>query len=77
MSIRMHTGARYITVISAYAPTLLASDEDKNDFYKQLSDLPSSISAVHDIALLGDVNARIGADSWYSVIGRFGVGGQN
>jgi len=71
MSIRMRT-----RVISAYAPTLLASDEDKDEFYQQLSDLLSSIPAGHDIALLGDFNARIGADadSWTSVIGRFGVG---
>jgi len=76
MSIRMRTRAGYITVISAYAPTLLASDEDKDEFCQQLSDLLSSITAGHDITLLGDFNARIGADadSWTSVIGRFGVG---
>jgi len=39
MSIRMRTRTGYITVISAYAPTLLASDEDKDEFYQQLSDL--------------------------------------
>jgi len=60
-------------VIAAYAPTLLASDEDKDEFYQQLSDL-SCIPAGHDIALLGDFNARIDADSWTTVIGRFGVG---
>ena len=71
----MCTRAGYITVISAYAPVLLASDEYKDEFYQQLSDL-SNIPAGHDIALLGDFNARIGAyaDSWTSVIGRFGVG---
>ena len=72
----MRTRAGYITAISAYAPTLLASDEDKDEFYQQLSDLLSSIPAGHDVALLGDFNARIGAgaDSWTSNIGRFGVG---
>jgi len=53
--------AGYNTVISAYAPTLLASDEDKDEFYQKLSDLLSSIPAGHDIALLGDFNTRIGA----------------
>ena len=72
VSIRMRTRAGYITVISAYAPTLLGSDEDKDEFYQQLSDLLSSNPAGHDIALLGDFNARIGVDtdSWTSVIGR-------
>jgi len=72
----MRTRAGYVTAISAYAPTLLASVEDKDEFNQQLSDLLSSIPAGHDIALLGDFNARIGAyaDSWTSVIGRFGVG---
>ena len=76
MSIRMRNRAGYITVISAYAPTFLASDKDKDEFYQQLSDLLSSIPAGHFIALLGDFNERIGAnaDSWTSVIGRFGVG---
>ena len=55
---------------------MLASDEDKDEFYQQLSYLVSSISAGHNIALLGDFNARTGADadSWTSVLGRFGVG---
>jgi len=72
----LRTRAVYVTVISAYAPTLLASGEDKDEFYQPLSDLLSSIPAGHDIALLGDFNARIGADadSWTSVIGRFGEG---
>jgi len=76
MSIRMRTRARYITVISAYAPTLLAYDKHKDEFYQQLSDLLSSITAGHDIALLGDFSACIGADadSWTSVIGHSGVG---
>jgi len=76
MSIRMRTKAGYITVISAYAPTLLASDEDKDEFYQRLSDLLLSIPTGHDIALLGDFNARIGADadSWTSFVGRLGVG---
>ena len=47
----MRTRVGYITVNSAYAPTLLASDEDKDDFYQKLSDLLSSIPAGHDIAM--------------------------
>ena len=71
----MRTRAGYITVISAYAPTLLASDDDKDEFYQQLTNLISSIPAGHDMTLLGDFNARIcaDADSWTSIIGRFGV----
>jgi len=55
MSIRLCTRARYITVISAYAPTLLVSDEDKDEFYEQHNDLLSSIPASHNIALLQDL----------------------
>jgi len=71
MSIRMRTRAGYITVISAYAPTSLASDEGNDEFYQQLTDLFSSIPAGHNIAPLGDFN---GANSWTSFIGRFSVG---
>jgi len=71
MSIRMRTRPGYTTVISAYAPTLLASGKDMDEFYQQRSDLFSSIPIGNDVALSGDLNARIGADSW---IIRFGVG---
>jgi len=60
------------SVISANALTLLASDKDKDEFYQQFSDPLSSIPVGHDISILGDFNARIGADadSWSSIIRR-------
>jgi len=53
MSIRTHTTAGYITGISAYAPTLLASDEDKDEFYQQLDEFDrKDCNNYHDISLL-------------------------
>ena len=72
--------SRQATMISAYAPTLDATDEDKEMFYAQLDTILTAIPESENIFLLGDVNARLGrlsADVWTGVIGRHGVGNVN
>ena len=64
------------TVISAYAPTLLADDQTKELFYATLDTVLTAIPNEDKIILLGDFNARVGRDSdiWRGTIGREGVG---
>ena len=71
--------SRQATMISAYAPTLDATDEDKEMFYAQLDTILTAIPESEKIFLLGDFNARVGrsADVWTGVIGRHGVGNVN
>ena len=66
-------------IISAYAPTLGHSDEDKERFYSSLSDIIKGVPSSQKLLLLGDFNARVGRDSssWENVIGRHGVGREN
>ena len=66
-------------MISAYVPTLDATDEDKDMFYDQLDTILIAIPESEKIFLLGDFNARVGrsADAWTGVIGRHGVGNGN
>ena len=49
-----------ITVISCYSPTNVASKEDKDTFYAELTELTKSIPKHNVILIGGDMNARIG-----------------
>ena len=79
MSIRIELAkGQFLTLISAYGPTMQRSDQEKESFYESLGVVLDS--AKHDkIIILGDLNARVGRDwhSWPSVIGKHGVGNMN
>ena len=80
MKLRIPLGkSRYLTVISAYAPTLTSPDEDKEQFYEHLDQVIRSTSQSDKLVVLGDFNARVGRDfsSWEGVLGRHGVGKVN
>jgi len=70
---------RHLTLISAYAPTLVADDAAKDRFYDDLHRTLRSIPRSDKIFLLGDFNARVGADfhAWGDIIGKHGVGNIN
>jgi len=53
---------RIMVLISAYAPTLLAADDDKEAFYDCLNSTICSVPFRHRLLLIGDFNARIGRD---------------
>ena len=75
-TIRLHTNRGYIMLISAYAPTLVAEAEDKDHFYSQIEETMRTVPKSDIIALLGDFNARTGADfaAWPDCLGHFVVG---
>lgn len=52
---------RKATIISAYAPTLLADQLDKEVFYSNLDALLSQVPRRNKIVLLGDFNAKLSA----------------
>ena len=52
-----------ISIISAYAPTEVALDEEKDKFYEKLRDFYLSIPTHTAIILAGDLNARFGMNS--------------
>lgn len=64
------------TLISAYAPTMMNSDEVKDKFYEDLDALLSSMKGTDKLILLGDFNARVGSNhfAWDGVIGKNGIG---
>lgn len=60
---------RQVTIIRAYAPTLVASEQDKDKFYSSLGVCLQEIHRTDRVLLLGDFNDRIGHD----VLGKHGV----
>ncbi len=70
---------RYVTVISAYAPTLTSAEETIEHFYANLSSVLRLVPASDKLILLGDFNARVGQDHtrWEGVLDKHGVGKTN
>ena len=75
LSLRLTTTLGPVNIMSAYAPTLCSTAEEKDDFYGQLETAIKEIPASEHLYLLGDFNARIGSDHflWPQCIGHFGV----
>ena len=72
-------GNTHLTVISAYAPTMVYAEEEKEAFYELLSNTLHATPDSDKLLLLGDFNARVGSDyaTWPSVLGRHGMGKVN
>ena len=73
------TKDKYVTLISAYAPTLTNPDEVKDRFYEDLRHILLQVPPQDSILLLGDFNARVGNDCkiWPKVIGKHLLGSSN
>ena len=69
-------GKKFVTIISAYAPTMTNPEEVKDKFYEDLDAIISAVPAADKLVLLGDFNARVGCDStsWEGVLGKHGIG---
>ena len=79
LTLRLNTTAGPLNLVSTYAPTLAATPEIKDEFYENLAFIVSNIPNSEQLALLGDFNARVGADhdSWPSCLGHHGTGKMN
>ncbi|PZC71480.1 hypothetical protein B5X24_HaOG213343 [Helicoverpa armigera] len=79
MTCRLSTSSGFVTLISAYAPTLKSSPESKDLFYDQLCETLSRVRSGDRLIILGDFNARVGQShaSWPDCMGSHGVGTLN
>jgi len=70
---------RYMTIIGAYAATLPAEDSVKDQFYAALHSALNAVPRSDKLFLMGDFNARVGADysAWGDIIGKHGTGKLN
>ena len=76
---RFQSSARNVTVVNAYAPTNLATDDDKDQFYEQLQAVINKAPKRDLLILLGDMNAKIGSENsgLEHVMGIHGMGTMN
>lgn len=79
LTLQLNTSSGLVTLLCVYSPTLGAAMEIKDRFYDALSAKIENVPANHHLVVLGDFNARIGADheTWPSCIGHFGTGKLN
>ena len=72
-------GRHTVTLISCYASTLAASQDEKEEFYEQLSLAIDAVVFKDKLFKLGNFNARVGRDHqlWHRVIGRHRIGSKN
>ena len=75
LNLCLNTTEGSVTLISVYTPTLSATPDAKDEFYKNLASTIRNIPSTEQLVLLGNFNARVGADndSWPSCLGPFGV----
>ena len=70
------TKDRNATIVSAFAPTMVNPEENKQTFYSQLKGTLRNIPSTDKLLLIGYFNARIGRenDKWPSALGKYGIG---
>ena len=73
---RFFTKFAKLTIIQCYAPTEMAAQETKEEFYSQLQEAISTVSSHDVLIVMGDLNAKIGSDNsgYERNIGRHGLG---
>ena len=62
LTLRLNPTTGQVTLISVYAPTLSATPDTKDIFYENLASTIRNIPSKKQVVILGDFNARAGAD---------------
>jgi len=72
-------GGHVATLFSCYAPTLATTQEEKEQFYDQLSRATKAVPFKHQLFILGDFNARVCNDFkvWNKILRHHGIGNEN
>ena len=79
LTIRLSTRAGHANIMSVYAPTLCSTADSKDQFYEELDVAIGNIPKTKQLYILGDFNARVGADheAWPTCLGHHGMGKMN
>jgi exonuclease III len=70
------TTIRNITMIQCYAPTAVADEDERQEFYVQLNEVLRKQKKRDIIILGGDLNAKVGQEN-EGLMGRHGLGERN
>nr|VZI32826.1 unnamed protein product [Spirometra erinaceieuropaei] len=80
MSLRLPLwGGKFVTIISAYVPSMTSPDAVGDKFYEDLHAFLATVLKADKLIVLGDLNARVGTDhaTWRRVLGPHGLRGSN
>ena len=79
MAVKLIVGKRLMNIISAYAPQIGRSEEEKDVFWDKMMDLTTAIPEDEAVILGGDLNGHVGdsVDGYDGVHGGFGFGKRN
>ena len=79
MVVKLVIGEVLVNVLSAYAPQVGRTDEEKTKFWDELFDTVSSVASSEKIVLLGDLNGHIGKEreGYETVHGGYSFGSRN
>ena len=79
MATKLEIKGSILNIVSAYAPQVNNSMEEKNDFWEDLEGLIESISTEERIVLGADLNRHVGKGNTgdEKIIGRYGAGTRN
>ena len=75
LTLRRSTSSGPVNIVTAYAPTMYLNPDGKDQFYNALDQTIGMLTPSEHIYLLGDFNARVGAEhiTWLTCIGHHGV----
>ena len=79
MAIKLEVKGSILNIVSAYAPQVNYSMEEKNDFWEDLDSLIESISKEEKIVFGADLNGHVGEGNIgdEEIMGRYGAGTRN
>ena len=79
MAMKLEVNGSILNIVSAYAPQVNYSMEEKNDFWEDLDGLIESISTEERIVLGADLNGHVGEGNIgdEEIMGRYGAGTRN
>ena len=77
MWVRVRMGRECWTFVSAYGLGCERSEEERDEFWNDLTRCVDGLSTRNYVVVLGDLNARVGDGEVEGVVGKYGVPGEN
>ena len=77
MWVKLKVGMEVFVCISAYGPGCERSENERNEFWKLLTECIADFGTNVSVIVLGDLNARVGDEMIDGVVGNYGVPGRN
>ena len=77
MWVRVRMGRECWAFVSAYGPGCERSEEERDEFWNELTRCVNGLSSRNFVVVLGGLNARVGDEELEGVVGKYGVSGEN